>query len=504
MARLKKYLVDAFPQLILSILVYVFNFQLRDFTYLKANPLKFWEIVCIYMVVFFFIFKNVIPKFISFGGARRHYNDVKNVKKKGIKTYLTAHYIRLFMHILSGATQVLTSGAYVLAPYYFNTIFSFKFLQGWFIFWDTIHQLTGWLMTRNHDGIFAIRAFNLAFMVVKLFFCGQIAQMTSMNEDFITLVGGIFILTSGFAWVRFTCSAVSIAQVVFLNIDFQALRENWYSLGLWSGQFLIAWRCQVLGHMHLVFAFSALYFPIEVWVKKNAHYKMRNLYATWFIAAFYFVDQYHNEIQILMSCLFFVYSYWFAGKYWKRAPIPGVDFNDNEVDRKTKKKFNLRRSVSLHRYAFSFIKRLVASRSQSQAPVSDKVGRPKFLDERTVSRTFSRGIVNRRRKRRQNIKQDALVQLIQSAMQSDRSAAQLAAEIVHRVENGSLANTPIPEHPMSAALEALTPTVPEEQDDLVWVNKIERCRSGSLPGGFQPPCAFAFSRSPSARHHFHY
>merc|ERR1719493_671078 len=216
----------------------------------------------------------------------------KTWRKKGSKKFMTKNYIRLFMHILSGATQVLTSGAYVLAPHYFNTIFDFTFLQRWFIFWDTIHQATGWLMTRNHDGIFAIRAFNLAFMVVKLFFCGQIYQMTSMNEDFITLVGGIFILTSGFAWVRFTCSVISIAQVVFLNIDFTALRENWYSLGLWSGQFLIAWRCQVLGHMHLVFAFSAFYFPIEVWVKKHAQYKMRNVYATWFIAAFYFVDQY--------------------------------------------------------------------------------------------------------------------------------------------------------------------------------------------------------------------
>merc|ERR1719397_2202416 len=71
-------------------------------------------------------------------------------------------------------------------------------------------------MTRNHDGIFAIRAFNLAFMVVKLFFCGQIYQMTSMNEDFITLVGGIFILTSGFAWVRFTCSQSRLHKWFFL------------------------------------------------------------------------------------------------------------------------------------------------------------------------------------------------------------------------------------------------------------------------------------------------
>jgi len=481
-------MVDAFPQLILSIFVYVFNFQLRDFTYFKANPLKLWEIVCIYAVVFFFIFKNVIPKFISFGGARRHYNDVKNVKKKGLKTFLTPHYIRLFMHILSGATQVLTSGAYVLAPYYFNTIFSFKFLQGWFIFWDTIHQATGWMMTRNHDGIFAIRAFNLAFMVVKLFFCGQIAQMTSVNEDFITLVGGIFILTSGFAWVRFTCSVISIAQVVFLDIDFTALRENWYSLGLWSGQFLIAWRCQVLGHMHLVFAFSAFYFPIEVWVKKHAQYKMRNVYATWFIAAFYFVDQYHNEVQILMSCLFFVYSYWFSGKYWKRAPIPGVDFNE-KADRKTKKQYNLRRSVSLHRYAFPVIARMFGSRSKSKVLVS----KPEF-EGGAVSRPLTG-----RRGRKQNIDQDALVKMIRSAMSSNRSPAQLAAEIAIGVKNGSLANSPAAKHPMfDFVAEAESPDLPSFHK-----NFSPRSHSGSLPAGFAPPCAF-YTPSPSQRRHDHY
>jgi len=495
------FLVDAFPQLILSILVYVFNFQLRDFTYLKANPLKLWEIVCIYLVVFFFIFKNVIPKFISFGGARRHYNDVKNVKKIGIKTFLTPHYIRLFMHILSGATQVLTSGAYVLAPYYFNTIFSFKFLQGWFIFWDTIHQATGWMMTRNHDGIFAIRAFNLAFMVVKLFFCGQIFQMTSMNEDFITLVGGIFILTSGFAWVRFTCSAISIAQVVFLNIDFTALRENWYSLGLWSGQFLIAWRCQVLGHMHLVFAFSAFYFPIEIWVKKNAHYKMRNLLVTSWVAAFYFVDQHHNETQILMSCLYFVYSYWFGGKYWKRAPIPGVDFNEKETDRKTKKKFNLRRSMSLHRYAFPIITRMFASRSPSLANTSGKPESAKrsLSARRSVSRALSGGISDKRRKRMHNLNQDALAELIQSAMDSDQSPAQLAAEIASRIQNGSLADTPVRRHPMEFAANS---PLPEVED--TGINGFHSVRSGSLPSGFAPPCAFMLTPSPSVRNHFHY
>jgi len=488
------FFIDCFPQFVLSLLVYGFNFQLQDFTYLKANPLQFWEIVSIYAVVFFFIFKNVIPKFVSFGGARRHYNDVKNVEKQGLKKFMTKNYIRLFMHILSGAAQVLTSGAYILAPHYFNTIFSFTFLQRWFIFWDTIHQTTGWLMTRNHDGIFAIRAFNLAYMVVKLFFCGQIFQMTSMNEDFITLVGGIFILTSGFAWVRFTCSIISIAQVVFLNIDFTALRENWYSWGLWSGQFLIAWRCQVLGHMHLVFAFAAIYFPIEIWIKKHAHHKIENVCATWFIAAFYFVEQ-RIEVQILMSCLYFVYSYWFAGKYWKRAPIPGIDYKEEEVDRKTKKKFNLRRSVSLHRYAFQFISKVVGARSPLAVTpslvVTDEIGQkaePEY-DDRSMSRSCSMGKSTMRRRKMENIDQEALAELIQNAIDSNCSAEQMAAEIANCVQAGHLAASPIPMHPMGMA----DPVSPSPGRAV----ELEGWDAGT-------PAGLLFSRSPSTRNHAHY
>jgi len=274
------------------------------------------------------------------------------------------------------------------------------------------------------------------------------------------------------------------------NVDFTALRENWYSWGLWSGQFLIAWRCQVLGHMHLVFAFAAFYFPIEVWVKKHAHYKMRNVYATWFIAAFYFVDQYHNDIQMLMSCLFFVYSYWFAGKYWKRAPIPWIDFNEKEVDKKTKKKYNLRRSVSLHRYAFPVIARMFASRTQSKPLGNDQPPQMEMYDRASVSRPLS----TKFGKTQKNIDQDALVKIIQNAMSSNRSPAQLAAEIVGRVKNGSLARQ-VPSHPMME--------LPAESPDLPSFHTKFSGRSGSLPAGFQPPCAF-YTRSPSQRNHFHY
>jgi len=86
MANWKLFLVDSFPQFLLSVLVFGYGFQLKDFTYFKANPLQQWEILSIYSVVFFFIFKNVLPKFFSFGGARRHYNDIKSVEKKGLRS----------------------------------------------------------------------------------------------------------------------------------------------------------------------------------------------------------------------------------------------------------------------------------------------------------------------------------------------------------------------------------------------------------------------------------
>jgi len=365
MATWKLFLVDSFPQVLLTILVFAFKFQIEDFTYFKANPLQLWEILGIYAVVFFFIFKNVIPKFVSFGGARRHYNDVKSVEKKGLAKFMTKNYIRLFMHILSGATQVLLSGAYVIAPQYWNTIFSFGFLKYWFIFWDIIHETTGFLMTRNHDGIFAIRAFNLAFMVVKLFFCGQIYEMDSVNEDFITLVGGLFILTSGFAWVRFTCSIIAIAQCWFYTVDMTLLRENWYSLGLWLGQFLIAWRCHVLGLMHVVFFFCAIYFPVELWIKKRAHFRDRNIFVTSFLAAAYFIrSEQQNEIHLVLSVAFLVYTSCFSGLYWKRAPIPGVDFDETKMTKEEIKQMNLRRSMSYRGVLPSMVSNFVAGKKK--------------------------------------------------------------------------------------------------------------------------------------------
>lgn len=98
-----------------------------------------------------------------------------------------------------------------------------------------------------------------------------------------------------------------------------------------------------------------------------------------------------------------------------------------------------------------------------------------------------------------NLNQDALAELIQSAMDSDQSPAQLAAEIASRIQNGSLADTPIRRHPMEFAANS---PLPEVED--TGINGFHSVRSGSLPSGFAPPCAFMLTPSPSVRNHFHY
>jgi len=471
MANWKLFLVDAFPQFVLSWLVYGLGFQLETFVFFKANPLKPWEIYSIYAVVFFFIFKNVLPKFITFGGARRHYNDVKSVEKKGLRKFMTKNYIRLFLHILSGATQVLLSGLYVMSPDSFNAYFSFSFLKGWFIFWDTIHETTGWLMTRNHDGIFAIRAFNLAFMVVKLLFCGQIFYMDSMNEDFITLVGGIFILTSGFAWVRFTCSMIAIAQCTFYQVDMTLLRENWYSFGLWTGQYAIAWRCHVLGHMHLVFFLCAIYFPIELWLKDRTHFKYENIFVTSVLAISYFIRTNNHEIQLVLGLLYLVYSAYFCGPYWKRAPIPGIDY-DEKANKAEIKRRNLRRSESYRGVLPQVVSSFISGKTTKKA-AQYKQTFDDFISTRSSSRVLPSQRVTSRAE--QSIL-DILRECNKKGLAEERTAALILKQLKQK---SSKSSTNVPRHPMA-----------------------ELDSRSNTPGAFF--ISRTASRTPSTRKHFHY
>lgn len=464
MASYKMFFIDSCPQLILSILVFFYNFQPQDWTYLKQNPLQLWEIIGIYGISMFFILKNVIPKFVSFGGARRHYNDVKNVEKAGLRKFMTKNYIRLAFHILSGAMQVMTSGGYVLMPHFWNTIFSFKFLQRWFIFWDLIHETTGWLMTRNHDGIFAIRAYNLAFMVVKLFFCGQLSKMTSADSDFISLVGGLFILTSGFAWVRFTCSIIAIAQVTFYKLDFTKLRENWYSLGLWVGQFAIAFRTRTLGEMHLVFAFCAIYFPIELWIKSRAKHKFNTMIVTFSFSVFYFINSpvvqnWQHEIQSCIGVIYLIYTTWFCGIYWKRSPIPGVDYDESKKTRETQEQI-LRQSASYRGVVPSFVSNFITTKTVKRLETYKKEYK-KFTLHKSASRSRPRpcsqsSFVNKRK---------LLANLL-----AERGLENVDDELVKKIF--SLASVPIPLTPKVRNIEHPMLFADSDDEELVMLEEI--------------------------------
>jgi len=63
---------------------------------------------------------------------------------------------------------------------------------------------------------------------------------------------------------------------------------------------------------------------------------------TFGLAPMYFVESYHLAIQMAIGVFFWVYTTWFAGTYWKRAPIPGVDFDDKIKDKRVKRKLMLR------------------------------------------------------------------------------------------------------------------------------------------------------------------
>jgi len=137
---------------------------------------------------------------------------------------------------------------------------------------------------------------------------------------------------------------------------------------------------------------------------------------------------------------------------------------------------------------------MFGSRSKSKVLVS----KPEF-DGSAVSRPLSGTLSGKGRGRKQDIDQDALVKMIRNAMSSNRSPAQLAAEIASGVKNGSLAKSPAAKHPMfDFVAEAESPDLPSFHK-----NFSTRSHSGSLPAGFAPPCAF-YTPSPSQRRHDHY
>jgi hypothetical protein len=295
-----------------------------------------WEIKLIHNLGLMFIMNNVLPKYMRFTGARRHRNDM-GMKK----VYLTKNYVRLFLHILGGVGVFFTGGFYLQNEEFFQNIFSLQSLKIYFIFFDLLHQITIWLMLRNHDGIFILRSNNLSLALQKVAMDIALWEAQSFDEAR-PIITGLFLATAGFALTRFWCFIVAMAQVIY-GRDFDSLRENWYSIGEWLAQFIIMVRMGVIRENNLPFLICVFWFPHELWTAKNDYQDIAK-YVGYPPAAMYFYGLVADVTQrswllqtsdLVAQLALAFFSMYYCGKYFKREPLAGVDYKKHRKSMRT-------------------------------------------------------------------------------------------------------------------------------------------------------------------------
>lgn len=303
---------------------------------LSTWSLNDWEIKLIHNLGLMFIMNNVLPKYMRFTGARRHRNDM-GMKK----VFLTKNYVRLFLHILGGVGVFFTGGFYLQNEEFFQSIFSLQGLKIYFIFFDLLHQITIWLMLRNHDGIFILRSNNLSLALQKVAMDIALWECQSFDEAR-PIIMGLFLATAGFALTRFWCFIVAMAQVIY-GRDFDSLRENWYSIGEWLAQFVIMVRMGVIRENNLPFLICVFWFPHELWTAKNDYQDIAK-YVGYPPAAMYFYGLVADVTQrswllqtsdLVAQLVLAFFSMEYCGKYFKREPLAGVDYKKHRKSLKT-------------------------------------------------------------------------------------------------------------------------------------------------------------------------
>lgn len=320
--------------LLYTLLMWYYRPRVLD---LSNWSLSDWEIKLIHNLGLMFIMNNVLPKYMRFTGARRHRNDM-GVKK----VFLTRNYVRLFLHILGGSGVFFTGGFYLQNEEFFQkNVFSLQSLKVYFILFDLLHQITIWLMLRNHDGMFILRSNNLSLALQKVAMDIALWEAQSFDEAR-PIIAGLFLATAGFALTRFWCFIVAMAQVIY-GRDFDSLRENWYSVGEWLAQFVIMVRMGVIRENNLPFLICVFWFPHELWTTKNDYQDIAK-YVGYPPAAMYFYGLLADVTQrswllqtsdLVAQMVLAFFSMYYCGKYFKREPLAGVDYKKHRTSLKT-------------------------------------------------------------------------------------------------------------------------------------------------------------------------
>jgi len=189
---------------------------------------------------------DVIPKYLGGGVAQRHLGQ------------RTANRALIF-HIMAGVVSVLGNGLVGILWGGGLSGFALKF----FMANDLFHQLSILLLTKNHDGTYALRPGNLAFAVIK--FVALINHSRHGHDG--SIFDLWFVASFGFLGTRLA-SILVILTTYLKNQDRR--NEDWYSIGTFCMHLYLAVR--VPGAERLFFyvtPISAFLFYHELWDKSK-------------------------------------------------------------------------------------------------------------------------------------------------------------------------------------------------------------------------------------------
>jgi len=367
-------------------------------------------------VVFTFI--NVIPKYVKFDGAERHKNEMF-VKK----SYLTKNYIRLFMHIISGILSYATTG-YV---WYVSGNISSGFKNAVMVI-DVVHEITAWLMIRNHDGAMSLRAGNLAFTVLK-----QVAVAALFHTDNPQTINSLctfmFTFTSGFAWTRFNCMIILVISIYGRSKSFDGLREYWYTVGESSAQIIIAFAAGVHGELNLAHAVAFWYFPHENWVsRRNKHFQQRSRILGVLLVLYYFaVPRSYYMVHVIVYHALTYFTYMYCGAFFKRNPLPSVDFK-TDIEKEVTSLKN--KKTKDENFQQKFISKVLSREAPTVSSKRDETKKTESSSKKEVAESSSKKEVETLRSRvaeleRQSSKNE--VEVLQSRV------AELEAQLAGRI-----------------------------------------------------------------------